>query len=44
MKHSFEEFVDDMNSKEEVFKHLNDFFGLREDGKEEAFLKWFYGE
>ena len=42
--HSYEEFINECGSKEEVFNHLNEFFGLKEDDKEQKFLKWYYGE
>jgi len=43
-KHSYEEFINGCSSKEEMFNYLNEFFGLKEDGKEEEFLKWYYGD
>ena len=42
-EYSYEKFIEE-HSKQEVFDLLNQFFGLREDGKEEEFLKWYYGE
>lgn len=43
-KHTVEEFINEMKTKEELFKELNDFFGLTEDGKIDKFLIYFYGE
>lgn len=42
-KYTMQDFVKEMSSKEEVYKYLNEFFGLEEDGKDEKFLEWWYG-
>ena len=43
-KHTVKEFINEMKTKEELFKELNTFFGLTEDGQMDKFLIYYYGE
>jgi hypothetical protein len=43
-KHTVEEFINEMETKEELFNELNDFFCLIEDENMDRFLIYFYGE